>query len=261
MTVHDRALNILRDSLANAEADFHEHQWESISTLVEERGRLLVVQRTGWGKSAVYFIATRLMREDGYGPTIIISPLLALMRNQIASALGYGVQLGTINSSNSDEENQQAAQRLLADQLDAIIISPEQLSKPAFVEQVLRPISDRIGMFVIDEAHCISDWGHDFRPDYKRISNVLGFLPVNLPVLATTATANTRVINDVASQLGEHPTILEVVQQGRQSSVQRWDQADPHAGPGVTIPQTSHKILMRIPSPVGDGNEGDATLD
>lgn len=206
--IRDQALSILRSSLEKKNAEFHQHQWESISTLVEERGRLLVVQRTGWGKSAVYFIATRLMREDGYGPTIIISPLLALMRNQIASALGYGIQLGTINSSQTDDENRQAAARLLNDQLDAIIISPEQLSKPAFVEEVLRPISDSIGMFVIDEAHCISDWGHDFRPDYKRINNVLGFLPVNLPVLATTATANMRVINDVASQLGGHPAIF-----------------------------------------------------
>ncbi len=207
-SVRGQALKILRESLGNSSADFHEHQWEAISTLVEDRGRLLVVQRTGWGKSAVYFIATRLMRKAGYGPTVIISPLLALMRNQIASALGYGVELGTINSSNKDDENQKTTGRLLADELDAIIISPEQLSKPPFVETVLREIGDRVGMFVIDEAHCISDWGHDFRPDYKRINNILRFLPDNLPVLATTATANSRVIEDVASQLGDHPVVF-----------------------------------------------------
>ncbi len=198
-----RALALLRQSLNSDAASFHEHQWESISTLVEDRARLLVVQRTGWGKSAVYFIATKLMREQGYGPTIIISPLLALMRNQIDSAARYGVRLGTVNSSNTREQNSQAENELLAGRLDAIIISPEQLSKPSFNDRVLRPIADRVGLFVIDEAHCISDWGHDFRPDYKRIVNILPFLPVNMPVLATTATANRRVMSDVCQQLGE----------------------------------------------------------
>ena len=134
--IETRALALLRISLGYDTATFHEHQWEAISTLVEARARLLVVQRTGWGKSAVYFIATRLMREQGYGPTIIISPLLALMRNQIDSAAKYGVKLGTINSSNSDQENDQTVASLLQDQLDAIIISPEQLSKPNFNEDV-----------------------------------------------------------------------------------------------------------------------------
>lgn len=198
-----RALELLRESLVNPEANFHEHQWEAISTLVEQRSRLLVVQRTGWGKSAVYFIATKLMREQGYGPTIIISPLLALMRNQIESAAGYGVRLGTINSSNTDEQNDHTRDSVVAGELDAIIISPEQLSKPSFNDEILQPIADRIGLFVIDEAHCISDWGHDFRPDYKRIVNILPFLPVNMPVLATTATANQRVMNDVCHQLGD----------------------------------------------------------
>jgi ATP-dependent DNA helicase RecQ len=200
--VHDKALKILRESLGNPNAKFHEHQWESISKLVEERDRLLVVQKTGWGKSAVYFIATRLMRDAGLGPTIIISPLLALMRNQIDSAARYGVRLGSINSSNDQRENDQAAQYLLAGKLDAMIISPEQLSKPSFNEDVLRPVANRVGLFVIDEAHCISDWGHDFRPDYKRIVNILPFLPVNMPVLATTATANQRVMDDICKQLG-----------------------------------------------------------
>ncbi|MCP4467292.1 MAG: RecQ family ATP-dependent DNA helicase [Halieaceae bacterium] len=202
--IRDRALALLRESLANPAAEFHEHQWESISQLVENRGRLLVVQRTGWGKSAVYFIATKLMRERDYGSTVIISPLLALMRNQIESAAGYGVRLGTINSSNTPEQNNQTKDSVVAGELDAIIISPEQLSKPNFNDEVLQPIADRVGLFVIDEAHCISDWGHDFRPDYKRIVNILPFLPVNMPVLATTATANQRVMNDVCHQLGDH---------------------------------------------------------
>ncbi len=207
----ERALGLLRDSLGQADAQFHEHQWEAISTLVNDRGRLLVVQRTGWGKSAVYFIATRLLRDQGFGPTIIISPLLALMRNQIDGAARYGVNLGTINSSNSRHDNDDAAHALLNDQLDAIIISPERLADEIFVDEVLRPNADRVGLFVIDEAHCISDWGHDFRPDYKRILAILRFLPVNLPVLATTATANERVTRDIAAQLGEHPTVFRGV--------------------------------------------------
>ena len=179
----------------------------AISTLVEDSGRLLVVQRTGWGKSAVYFISTKLLRERGKGPTVIISPLLALMRNQIDSAARYGVRLGTINSSNSQAENEHTKVATLNDSLDAIIISPEQLSKPDFIETVLKPIADRVGLFVIDEAHCISDWGHDFRPDYKRIKNIISFLPKNLPIIATTATANSRVMDDVCTQLGQNVNI------------------------------------------------------
>ena len=205
--VYRRGIEILRQSLGDSNAAFHEHQWESISTLVEDSGRLLVVQRTGWGKSAVYFISTKLLRERGKGPTVIISPLLALMRNQIDSAARYGVRLGTINSSNSQAENEHTKVATLNDSLDAIIISPEQLSKPDFIETVLKPIADRVGLFVIDEAHCISDWGHDFRPDYKRIKNIISFLPKNLPIIATTATANSRVMDDVCTQLGQNVNI------------------------------------------------------
>jgi ATP-dependent DNA helicase RecQ len=203
-SIKDQAVALLRSSLGNKEANLHEHQWESISTLVEKRGGLLVVQRTGWGKSAVYFIATQLLRKQGYGPTIIISPLLALMRNQIDSAAKYGVKLGTVNSSNTIDENNQTIVNIQNESLDAIIISPEQLSKPSFNDDVLRPMANRVGLFVIDEAHCISDWGHDFRPDYKRIVNILPFLPENMPVLATTATANQRVMNDICVQLGDN---------------------------------------------------------
>ncbi len=207
-TTKRRALELLRISLDNPEADFHVHQWEAISTLVEKRSRLLVVQRTGWGKSAVYFIATKLMREQGYGPTLIISPLLALMRNQIESAAGYGVRLGSINSSQSEDKDSQIKDQVVAGELDAIIISPEKLSKPSFIEEVLQPIADVVGLFVIDEAHCISDWGDDFRPDYKRIVSILPLLPTNMPILATTATANQRVMDDVCHQLGDDIEVL-----------------------------------------------------
>ena len=146
--IRERALTLLQESLGDQSARFHEHQLEAISTLVEDRGRLLVVQRTGWGKSAVYFIATKLLREQGSGPTIIISPLLALMRNQIASAAKYGVRLGSINSSQTDTENNRTIMELQNDSLDAVIISPEQLSKPSFREDVLDPVAARVGLFV-----------------------------------------------------------------------------------------------------------------
>ena len=209
MTVmKERGLQILRASLRKPEATFHEHQWEAISQLVEDRNRVLVVQKTGWGKSAVYFIAARLLAEMGRGQTIIISPLLALMRNQIESAAGYGVKVGTINSSRSRDQNDEARDQFIAGTLQAIIISPEQMAKPGFMSGVLQPMARQVGLLVIDEAHCISDWGHDFRPDYKRINNILRFLPDNLPVLATTATANQRVMDDVVDQLGKSPTVF-----------------------------------------------------
>jgi ATP-dependent DNA helicase RecQ len=200
--LYTRALEILRECLG-PDATFHEHQWEAIETLAEDRGRILVVERTGWGKSTVYFIATRLLRDQGYGPTIIISPLLALMRNQIESAARHGVSLGTINSQNSPAENREVQRALLENELDAVIVSPEQLGKARFRDEILLALPNGAGLFVVDEAHCISTWGHDFRPDYKRIAGILDSLPGNLPVLATTATATQDVANDVIVQLGD----------------------------------------------------------
>lgn len=193
-----RALELLRQGVDIPAAYFHKDQWEAIDIIVNHRKRLICVQRTGWGKSSVYFISTKLIREQGYGPTIIISPLLALMRNQIESAAKYGVTLGSVNSSQSPEQNSSNKQRLLAGQLDALIIAPEQLANNEFVSEVIIPANP--GLFVVDEAHCISDWGHDFRPDYRRISRVLGNI-ADTPVLATTATATERVIEDVVEQL------------------------------------------------------------
>ncbi|MGV0107073.1 ATP-dependent DNA helicase RecQ [Nostoc sp. DSM 114160] len=178
-------------------------QWEAIEELLQQRSRLLVVQRTGWGKSLVYFLATRLLRDRGAGSTLLISPLLALMRNQIAAAQRIGVKAKTINSSNTDEW-QLVGTQLLAGEVDILLISPERLANEEFREKILLPVSQRIGLFVVDEAHCISDWGHDFRPDYRRIVRILQALPQNIPVLATTATANNRVVNDLVAQLGSN---------------------------------------------------------
>jgi ATP-dependent DNA helicase RecQ len=195
------ALELLKRALGNVNAQFRDGQWEAISALVERHARLLVVQRTGWGKSLVYFIATKLLRNQGAGCTLLISPLLSLMRNQIAAARNIGVRAETINSSNVEDWPRIEA-GLRRNELDILLISPERLGNDDFVNQCLLPIASRVGLFVVDEAHCISDWGHDFRPDYRRIVRILTALPRNIPTLATTATANNRVVEDVVGQLG-----------------------------------------------------------
>ena len=202
MTDRSAGLDLLKRALASGEATFHEGQWEAIDALVNRQERLLVVQRTGWGKSSVYFIATRILRDRGRGPTLIVSPLLALMRNQIVAADRLGIQALTINSTNRDQWPQlQRAVR--ANEADALVISPERLANDDFVENVLLPIAESIGLLVVDEAHCISEWGHDFRPDYRRLVNILQRMPDNVLIVGTTATANNRVVADVQKQLGE----------------------------------------------------------
>jgi ATP-dependent DNA helicase RecQ len=197
----------LQRALANPSAQFHDGQWEAIEGLVAGRKRMLVVQATGWGKSMVYFLATRLLRDAGQGPTLIVSPLLALMRNQIAMGRRIGIEAETINSDNKTEWAR-VEERLLGDQVDVLLISPERLANEDFVSKVLSALRGRIGMLVVDEAHCISDWGHDFRPDYKRIVRVIRGLPAGVPVLATTATANGRVVDDVRAQIGDATEVL-----------------------------------------------------
>lgn len=199
--MRDRAVTYLRTALGRADADFRPGQWESIEGLLNRR-RLLVVERTGWGKSMVYFVATRLLRDTGAGVSLLISPLLSLMRNQLEAAKRIGVRAETINSTNPDDWAR-IEQELKDNQIDILLVSPERLANETFREKVLGHIADRVGLFVVDEAHCISDWGHDFRPDYRRIVRVLQALPGNVPVLATTATANDRVVADVISQLGQ----------------------------------------------------------
>lgn len=178
-----------------------EDQWRAIEALVADKRRALVVQRTGWGKSAVYFVATALLRERGSGPTVIVSPLLALMRNQVESAARAGIRARTINSSNPEEWETIQAEVASGD-VDVLLVSPERLNNPDFRDQVLPKLAAATGLLVVDEAHCISDWGHDFRPDYRRLRTMLTDLPPGVPVLATTATANARVTADVAEQLG-----------------------------------------------------------
>ena len=199
--MREKAQAYLGAALNNPNASFRDGQWESIEQLLQ-RNRVLVVQRTGWGKSMVYFLATKLLREQGAGPTLLISPLLSLMRNQLEAAERIGVTARTINSTNVDEWPE-IKNELTANQVDVLLISPERLANDEFRQDILANIATNIGLFVVDEAHCISDWGHDFRPDYRRIVRVLQAIPSNVPVLATTATANNRVVNDIRHQLGE----------------------------------------------------------
>jgi ATP-dependent DNA helicase RecQ len=199
------ALTVLRTLVGRDDADFHDGQFEAIAALVDDHRRALVVQRTGWGKSAVYFVATLLLRQRGGGPTILVSPLLALMRDQVAAAARAGVRAVSINSSNAHEWAD-VLEKLRNDEVDVLLVSPERLNNPAFRDEQLPALVSRAGLLVVDEAHCISDWGHDFRPDYRRLRDLIAELPADIPVLATTATANSRVVADVAEQLAGHTT-------------------------------------------------------
>ena len=202
---HLRALVGPRDG--QGDAVLRDDQWSAIEALAVDSRRALVVQRTGWGKSAVYFVATLLLRSRGAGPTVIVSPLLALMRNQIAAAERAGIRAVTINSTNI-EQWQPINDAINAGEIDVLLVSPERLNNPGFRDEVMPRLAATCGLLVVDEAHCISDWGHDFRPDYRRIRTLLDTLPDGIPVLATTATANARVTADVAEQLGRDVLVL-----------------------------------------------------
>ena len=199
-TDKQHTLVMLRTAVGTSQASFRPGQWEAIDALVNGRRQLLVVERTGWGKSMVYFLATHVLRRRGHGPALLVSPLLALMRNQLQAAAKLGIRALSINSTNYKDWSLLEA-KARADKADILLVSPERLSNERFVEAVLRPVADRISMLIVDEAHCISDWGHDFRPDYRRIVNVLQMMPPNLPVLGTTATANNRVVSDIRAQI------------------------------------------------------------
>ncbi|BAO81303.1 superfamily II DNA helicase [Serpentinimonas raichei] len=202
-----RALELLRIGSGRADATFRDGQEDAIRHIVEGKGRLLVVQKTGWGKSFVYFIATKLLREAGAGPALLISPLLALMRNQIAAAERMGVRAATINSDNQDEWKSVEA-KLRRNEVDILLIAPEKLGNDWFNTEVLAGIAGQISLMVIDEAHCISDWGHDFRPHYRLLERIARTLPANLRLLATTATANDRVMEDLVAVLGPNMKVL-----------------------------------------------------
>ncbi len=191
---------LLLEQMLGPAAQFRAGQWEAIDLAANQRRRLLVVQRTGWGKSVVYFLAAKILRDAGAGPALLISPLLSLMRNQILASQKLGIRAVTIHSENAHEwDSVEAALRENA--ADLLMISPERLANRDFLDKLLPLVSGHIGLFIVDEAHCISDWGHDFRPDYRRIVRVLRLLPAGIPVLCTTATANNRVVRDIETQI------------------------------------------------------------
>lgn len=195
------------EALAGPGAQLRDGQGEALDALLQPGARVLVVQATGWGKSAVYWIATATLRSQGSGPTLVVSPLLSLMRDQVAAAERAGLRAATLNSANFDDWST-VESAVSADELDVLLVSPERLANPAFGERVMSALAGRLGLLVIDEAHSISDWGHDFRPDYRRLARLLPRLSPAAPVLATTATANSRVVDDVAAQLGSATTVL-----------------------------------------------------
>lgn len=199
--------NQLLEGIAGPGAQLRDDQWLAIDALVNQKKRMLVVQRTGWGKSAVYFIAAKLLRTRGAGAAVIISPLLALMRNQVSAAERAGIKAATLNSANMTDWDQ-IQKQVVGGEVDVLLISPERLNNPDFRDAVLPRLAAETGLVVVDEAHCISDWGHDFRPDYRRIRDLLAGLEPGVPVLATTATANDRVVEDVRAQLGEDTGVL-----------------------------------------------------
>ncbi|MCB1038943.1 MAG: ATP-dependent DNA helicase RecQ [Acidimicrobiales bacterium] len=201
MTSSPQTADAVLEALAGPGAVLRDDQRAAIDALVERHERVLLVQATGWGKSAVYWVATALLRAAGGGPTLVVSPLLALMRNQVAAAERAGIRAATINSANLEEWAEIEA-RIAANEIDVLLISPERLNNPRFRREVLPSLAAEVGLLVIDEAHCISDWGHDFRPDYRRIADVLASLGSEVRVLAATATANRRVEHDVAAQIG-----------------------------------------------------------
>ncbi len=201
------ALQAHLETMFGPGAAFREGQREAIEAVVRDGSRTLVVQRTGWGKSLVYWIATRVRRDEGHGPTLIVSPLLSLMRNQIEAADRLGLRAVTINSANRDDWAAIESD-LLADRIDVLFVSAQRFANEDFAGRLLPSIRRSIGMFVVDEAHCISDWGHEFVPDYRRIGRLLPTLGPAVPVLGTTATANDRVVDDVARQLGDDVSVV-----------------------------------------------------
>ena len=197
----DHALELLRAGVGDPGVDFRDDQWNVIDSLVNRREKVLLVQRTGWGKSAVYFIAAKLLREQGRGPALIVSPLLALMRNQVMAGKRMGLRIGALHSG-TNEHFDTFVQMIENDKVDVLLVAPERFANQRFLDRLLPLVLEKTCLLVVDEAHCISDWGHDFRPDYQRLANIIQQLPPNSPLLATTATANNRVVEDVQRQLG-----------------------------------------------------------
>jgi len=203
------ATEILRRAYG-PKAKLRDGQWDAVSAILEPGARLLLVQATGWGKSVVYFLALSLLRRQGRGVMLVVSPLISLMRNQVAFAAKFGLHAAAIHSENQNEWAQ-IESRLAAGGVDVLFVSPERLHVSDFRKRVLEPYLAQTALVVVDEAHCISEWGHDFRPEYRSILKQLIGLPKEASILAATATATRRVEDDLRKVFGP---FLEV-QRGR----------------------------------------------
>jgi ATP-dependent DNA helicase RecQ len=250
-----RAKQLLRLGTGIPGAEFRDSQEKAIRHVVENRGRLLLVQKTGWGKSNVYFIAAKLLREGGSGPALLISPLLSLMRNQILQAERMGVRSERITSDNQ-ENWEEIENKIRNNEVDILLVSPERLANEHFNRGILSLIASRISLLIVDEAHCISDWGHDFRPHYRMIDRLIRNLPENLRLLGTTATANNRVTADLEEILGpitilrgdlNRPSLyLQTIRLPQQSERLAWLAAQLDTLPGSGIIYTLTKRDTRI---------------
>ena len=179
---------------------FYDEQWRSIERILRGE-RILMIERTGFGKSLCYqFPATQF---DGI--TVVFSPLIALMRDQVRSLCERGIPAAYINSEQSYEENQNSIQRALNGEIKILYIAPERQENEEWIEATRQL---KLSMVVVDEAHTISTWGHDFRPSFRRIINLVQLLPQSLPVLATTATATKKVQYDIEQQIGGRLTTI-----------------------------------------------------
>jgi len=180
--------------------NFYDEQWETISKILNGE-RVLLIEKTGFGKSLCYqFPATTFE-----GLTVIFSPLIALMRDQVKKLNALGIQARCINSEQTPEENNEIIEDAKLGKLKILYIAPERQESPAWIDATQEM---KLSMVVIDEAHCISVWGHDFRTAFKRIINLVNLLPQGMPVLATTATATKRVEGDIMQQIGNGVQVI-----------------------------------------------------
>jgi ATP-dependent DNA helicase RecQ len=179
---------------------FYDEQWLAIEKILKGE-RVLLIEKTGFGKSLCYQFPATIFE----GITVIFSPLIALMRDQVKKLTSLGISAKCINSEQTPEENEIIIRDAIEGKIKILYIAPERQDNSLWMDAVQRM---KLSMVVVDEAHCISQWGHDFRPAFRRIINLVKLLPKQLPVLATTATATLRVQEDIEAQMGGELTLI-----------------------------------------------------
>lgn len=217
---------------------FYDEQWRAISQLLQGH-RILMIERTGFGKSLCFQFPATLME----GVTVVFSPLIALMRDQVQALAALGIEARLINSEQDIELNRQTIADALAGRVKILYIAPERQESTEWIEATRQL---RLAMIVVDEAHTISVWGHDFRPAFRRIVNLVNLLPAGMPVLAATATATRRVQDDIERQIGRGITTirgqlmrdnfrLHVIEVGSDDEKMAWLAANVAALPGTGL--------------------------